>query len=95
MSASSTPDWCTSLVVHGFSLPRLAADGPRVVPTVPVVAGLLETAVGDLQFAMRIGERGEPVVLSLAAATQHVVHVRELLITRLREAGARLGEVES
>lgn len=95
MSASGTRDWCTSLFVRGFSLPRLAADGPQAVPRVPVVVGLLETTVDDLQFVIRIGECGEPVILPLEAANQHILHVRQLLIKRLRDAGARLGDVES
>jgi len=92
---TSVPGWRTSLVVHGFDPRQLATVGPQAVPTVPVVAGLLETTTDDLQFAMRIGERGELVILPLDAANQHVAHVRELLIERLRDAGARLVEDES
>ena len=85
----SIPGWRTSLVVHGFSLAQLATGGPRIVPNMPVVAGLLETAVGDFQFSMRIGEHSEPVILTPQAASQHIVRVRELLIDRLRLAGER------
>jgi hypothetical protein len=93
--AVTVPDWRMSSVVYGFDLTQLATVGPRAVPTVPLVTGLLETAADDLQFAMRIGEGGEPVILPLEAANLHITHMRELLIRRLRDAGARLGEDES
>jgi hypothetical protein len=86
----SSPGWRTSLVVHGFDLTLLAELGPRAVPTVPVVSGLLETASGGVQFGLRIGEHGNPVILPLQAASQHIVNVRELLLERLRLAGDRL-----
>jgi hypothetical protein len=87
----STPGWRTSMVVHGFDLEHLAARGRQAVPSVPVVAGLLETASGGLQFALRTGLHGSPVVLTLQAASQHIVNVREVLIERLRISGDRLG----
>lgn len=87
----STTGWRTALVVHGVDLDTLAERDPRVVPTVPVVAGLLETATGGIQLAMRIRSNGKPVILSLQAASQHIVHMRELVLERLRLAGELIG----
>lgn len=75
------------MVVHGLTLTQLAERGTAVVPSVPVVSGLVETASGGLLFATRIGEHGDPVVLTLQAASQHIVNMRELLIERLRLGG--------
>lgn len=87
----STPGWRTSLVVHGVDLATLAERDPRVVPDVPVVAGLLETAMGGVQLALRIRANGKPVILSLQAASQHIVHMRGLVLERLRLAGELIG----
>jgi hypothetical protein len=94
MSESSAPGWRTSMMVHGYTLTQRAAPGPTA-PSVPVVAGLIETATGDVQFAMRIGQDGDPVILSLQAASQHITHVRELLLDRLRLTGELLGGDET
>jgi hypothetical protein len=82
------------MIVHGYPLTQ-RAPGPRTALTEPVVTGLIETATGDVVFAMRIGQNGEPVILSLQAASQHITHVRELLLDRLRLTGELLGGDET
>jgi hypothetical protein len=87
MSTSQIADWRTSLVVHGFDLARLAPQGPNAA----VVAGLLETATGVLQVALRVGEHVEQVILSLQAASQHIANVHELQSEGSLLSGETLG----
>lgn len=78
----TAPGWRTSLVVEGFDL-----TGRRTV----VTAGLLETANGDVQLAMRVDTGGGVVViLPLQAGSQLIVNLRELLLERVRLTGESL-----
>lgn len=58
----------------------------------PVVAGLLETAAGDVQLAVLNGDNpdAEPVILPVQAMSQHIVNLRELLLERVRLTGESL-----
>lgn len=75
----------TSLIVQGFG---------RNGRAVPVVTGLVETAAGGLQLALRVGESGETVIVPLQVANQLVVNLREAMRERLKITGERLGVEE-
>ncbi|MQA11932.1 MAG: hypothetical protein GEU98_26010 [Pseudonocardiaceae bacterium] len=69
--------WRTALVVQGVT------RGGRAVP---VVAGLLETPYGPL-VGIRVGERGESVILSDQVGAELIVNLREAIATKLKAEG--------
>lgn len=79
----SAPGWRTSLVVQGFD--------PGTRYTVPVVVGLVETAAGGVQLALRVGERGDLVIMPMQAAAQLIVNIRQVVDERIQITGERLG----
>jgi hypothetical protein len=81
--AMEVSGWRTSLVVHAVDVP----SGQEV----SVVVGLIETAAGGLQVAMRVGEDGNPMVLTLQEAAQLELNVRGVLAERYRIAIEGLG----
>lgn len=50
----------------------------------PIVVGLVETAAGGVQLAMRQGLDGELVILPVQAGSQLIVNLRESLIELMR-----------
>lgn len=78
----SAPVWRRSLEVPGFDL--------EAGQEVPVVVGLVETAAGGVQVALRIGE-GHLVILALQAGNQLIEHVAAAMTERLVITAERLG----
>jgi hypothetical protein len=56
---------------------------------VPVVVGLVETAAGGVQVAMRVGYE-RPVILAVQAATQLALNLNETTAERLKVTGEAL-----
>jgi hypothetical protein len=83
--ATSAPRWRTALVVQGFD--------QQADRQVPVVVGLIDTAAGGVQVALRIGD-DRPVILPLQDANQLALNVNETMAERLKVTGERLGDGE-
>jgi hypothetical protein len=50
----------------------------------PVVVGLLGTRPGELTFAIKIGEDGEPVLLAVQSAYELIVNARMTMTEQSR-----------
>jgi hypothetical protein len=77
------PGWRTTLVAQGVDV--------RTQARVPVVIGLIESAAGGVVPALRVGEDGDPVILSLQAAAQHLANVRTVIDELFKVTGERIG----
>lgn len=82
----SAPTWRSSVAVPGFDL-----EAGREVP---VVAGLVQTAAGGVQLALRVGE-GDVVILALQAGNQLIEHLAAGLTERLVITAERLESDQS
>lgn len=58
---------------------------------VPVVVGLVDTAAGGVQVAMRVGY-GPVVILPLQDAHQRALNLNEITAERLKVTEERLGD---
>lgn len=79
--AMRAPAWRTRLVVQGFD--------PQADRQVPMVVGLIDTAAGGVQIALRVGD-DQPVILALQDADQLALNLNETTAERLRVTGERL-----
>ena len=68
-------DWHTSLIAPARELTG---------ETTQVVVGLLETQPGELIFAIKIGEDGEPVLLAVQSAYELIVNARMTMTEKSR-----------
>lgn len=75
------------LIVQGYELSSRRA--------VPITVGLIDTAAGGVQLAMRVGEDGEPILLPIHVGAQLIVNLREALDDRFKITGERLGGDQS
>lgn len=81
----STAGWRTSLVAEGLD--------PECGVSVPIVVGLVDTAAGGVQVAMRTGD-GPLLYLAVQDANALAGHLNATTTARLRLAAERLGGVE-